>query len=125
MASTRLKNAPMTYNREKNTYIKSYNNRSYVGKILNDNKYLPGLGINAPFMPNGMNNNILSNNGPDIESALFGIGSTNLVQPKKPTCGNMNHLQDVNFFKAKAESNNKIPEPLVVHNNERYTIFRR
>ena len=60
MASTRLKNAPMTYNREKNTYIKSYNNRSYVGKILNDNKYLPGLGINAPYMPNGINNNILT-----------------------------------------------------------------
>jgi len=125
MTSTNLKNSPLMYKREQNSLVKSYNNSSYVGKILHDINCLPGLGINAPYMPNGYNNNILSNNGPDIESALFGIGSTNLVQPKKKTCGNMNNLKDINFFNAKHESNNKIPLPLIIHENERYPIFRR
>mgnify|MGYP001234513193 CR=1 FL=1 len=125
MTSTNLKNSPLMYKIEQNTYIKSYNNTSYVGKILHDQNFLPSLGINAPFMPNGFNNNILSNNAPDIESALFGIGSTNLVQPKQKTCGDMKHLNDISFFNAKHESNSKIPLPLIVHKNERHTIFRR
>jgi hypothetical protein len=125
MASTRLKNSELTYKREQGSYKKSFRNINYVGKLLNENTYLPDLGINAPRMMNGINHNILSNNGADIESALFGIGSTNLVQPKKDTCGNMNQLKEVKFFNAKPESNNSIPEPLVVHTDERYQIFRR
>ena len=125
MASTRLKNSKSTYNREQSTHKHRFSHISYVGKILNENNHLPDLGINAPYMPNGLNHNILSNNGVNIESTLFGIGSTNLVQPKKETCGNMNKLENVKFFKAKPDSNYKIPEPLVIETNERYEIFRR
>jgi hypothetical protein len=55
MASTRLKNAPMSYKREMNTYNKSYNNNTYVGKILHNQNFSPGLGMNYPTIPNGIN----------------------------------------------------------------------
>ena len=125
MASTRLKNAPNMYKREVNKYNKHYSNNTYVGKVLHDKTYLPGLGMNYPSFNSGINNSILSSNGADIESALFGIGSTNLVQPKAPVSAQMNNLSNISFFDAKPETNNMIPEPLVVHNQERYTIFRR
>ena len=125
MASTRLRNSTYTYKREQQTYEKRFNNVSYVGQSLHKNNYLPGLGINAPRMTNGVIHNILSNNGADVESSLFGIGSTNLVNPKKETCADINNLKDIQFFQAKPESNNQFPLPLVVHNNERYEIFRR
>jgi hypothetical protein len=125
MASTRLKNSPLTYKVEQQEIHKCHKNKMYNGKILHDNSYLPELGINAPYMPNGLNNNILSNNGPDIESSLFGIGSTNLVQPKAPTCAQLNNMQNVIFFDPKPQSNQFIPEPLVISTQERYTIFRR
>ena len=125
MASTRLKNSPYTYKREMDTYNKSYQNNLYVGKILHNQNYMPGLGMNYPTIPNGINNSVLSSNGADIESSLFGIGSTNLVQPKGPVTAEMKNIGDIKFFEAKPESNKSIPEPLVVHKNERYTIFRR
>jgi len=125
MTSTRLKNSPMMYKEEQYQIHNFYNKNMYTGKLLHDKTFLPDLGLNAPYMPNGINHNILSNNGPDIESSLFGIGSSNLVQPKPPTCGSMNKLKNVKFFECKAKSNDLIPEPLVVSTQERYTIFRR
>ena len=38
-------------------------------------------------------------NSTDIESALFGIGSTNLVEPKLPTVPRFKPLSTVSFFK--------------------------
>ena len=125
MASTRLKNSPLTYKVEQKEIYKSHQNKMYDGKIFHNKSFLPELGINAPYMPNGLNHNILSNNGPDIESSLFGIGSTNLVQPKPATCAQLNNVKNVLFFNPKPESNEYIPEPLVISNQERYTIFRR
>ena len=125
MASTRLRNCTNTYKREQQTYQRNFNNVSYVGKSLHRNTYLPDLGINAPRMVNGVINNILSNNGADVESSLFGIGSTNLVNPKKETCADINKLKDIQFFEAKPKSNNQFPLPLVIHTDERYQIFRR
>ena len=125
MASTRMKNAPNTYKREMSSYNKYYESNTYVGKILHNQNYTPGLGMNYPTIPNGINTNVLSTNGADIESSLFGIGSTNLVQPKGPVTANINSLNEIKFFNPKPESNNNIPEPLVIHNNERYAIFRR
>jgi hypothetical protein len=125
MASTHLKNSALTYKSEQLAIHRIFDNKIYNGKILHNKNCFPGLGINAPIIHNGINNNVLSNNGSDIESALFGIGSTNLVQPKAPVCANMNHLNTLDFFEIKPESNNIIPEPLVVHDQERYTIFRR
>lgn len=125
MSSTRLKNAPNMYYREINKYNKHYKNNTYVGQVLHDKTYMPGLGMNYPNFHSGINNSILSSNGADIESSLFGIGSTNLVQPLAPVTANINNMSSISFFDAKPETNNMIPEPIVIHNQERYTIFRR
>lgn len=125
MTSTRLKNAPNAYKRQMDSFNKSYENNIYVGKILHNQNYFPGLGMNYPTIPNGINSNILSSNGADIESSLFGIGSTNLVKPQAPISVNLNNMNNIDFFNPKPQSNNVIPEPLVVSTQERYTIFRR
>lgn len=125
MASTRLKNAPNMYKREVNKFNKNYSNNTYVGQVLHNKTYMPGLGMNYPNFHSGINNSILSSNGADIESSLFGIGSTNLVQPKAPVSANLHNMSSISFFDAKPETNNMIPEPIVIHNQERYTIFRR
>ena len=44
-------------------------------------------------MTTGYNNNILSNNAADIESSLFGIGSTNLVEKKPDVNPSINKLK--------------------------------
>ena len=51
-----------------------------------------------PMMTNGYNNNLLSNNASDIESALFGIGSTNLVKQKSAVKPELNCMKNVKFF---------------------------
>jgi len=51
-----------------------------------------------PMMTNGYNNNVLSNNASDIESALFGIGSTNLVKQKPAVKPELNCMGNVKFF---------------------------
>ena len=61
----------MTYKSEQLAIHRIFDNKIYNGKILHDKNFFPGLGINAPFIHNGINNNVLSNNGSDIESALF------------------------------------------------------
>ena len=125
MTSTSLKNSPLMYKVEQAQINNYHINNMYKGRILHKENYLPDLGINGPCMFSGYNNNILSDNAPDIESTLFGIGSSNLVEPKAPVYGKMNKLENIKFFECKPTSNNLIPEPLVVSDQERFTIFRR
>ena len=50
-------------------------------------------------------------NSVDIESALFGINSTNLVEKKEPVVPQLKNLPEVKFFERMAVF---MPEPLVV-----------
>ena len=77
----------------------------------------PCAGINMPMMTNGYNNKIrLSKNASDIESALFGIGSTNLVKPKAPVVPKLNRMPHIAFFNRLPVF---LPEPLVIENCQR------
>ena len=67
-------------------------------------------------MINGYNNGILSENASDIESALFGIGSTNLVKAKDPVIAHLNSLPNKKFFN---RPQSFIPEPLVIEKFQR------
>ena len=69
-----------------------------------------------PMMTNGYNNNVLSNNASDIESALFGIGSTNLVKQKAPVKPELNCMGNVKFFN---RLETVMPKPLVVEKFQR------
>ena len=71
-----------------------------------------------PRMKSGYNNNILSQNTADIESALLGIGSTNLVESKQPVIAKVNNLPSQKFFN---RLQTFVPEPLVIQKHQRPT----
>ena len=82
----------------------------------------PDTGVNSGVMTGGYNNNVLSNNAANIESFLFGIGSTNLVKPYSAPQPDFNSLNHRAFF----ERNDVfIPPPLMVERYQRPTIFHR
>lgn len=114
MASTRNKNTRSDYcleqniNNNLNTYL-LYQNASY-GQAYNS--AFPGDYVNMGKMPN----TVLSKNSTDIESTLFGIGSSNLVNPKAPTQARLYNMNEVKFVDRMKVV---LPEPLVVENNQR------
>jgi hypothetical protein len=116
MASTRLNNSKGWYCQEQNAKQKSYRHEMWKYKCISHNSAFPGVGINMPMMTNGYNNGILSKNASDIESALFGIGSTNLVENRAPVEAKINCMGTAKFF---AKPDLIIPEPLVIEKNQR------
>ena len=60
--------------------------------------------------------NKLSYNAPDIESFLFGINSTNLVNPAPILVPELAQIDSVNIYE---KGPVYIPEPLVVEKNQR------
>ena len=95
MASTRNIN---NFNNYCHSQSELKRHREYVlqpMKRIHHSPALPNVGINAPqYMPN----TALSNNSVDIESRLFGINSTNLVNPQKPMYPTLHSLPTKTFF---------------------------
>jgi hypothetical protein len=95
MASTRNRNTPGDYALEQrsialnNDYM-SYDKSSYYGTVTDT--YFPGNGL-VGMKTAGMN---LASNSADIESQLFGIGSTNLVEPRRPIAPDVYQLKSLN-----------------------------
>ena len=94
MASTRNNNMRSDYKLQQHQFEKT---RNYMISPLNDTiikVQYPIFGINyqsAPAMQ-------LSNNSVDLESELYGIGSTNLVKPKEKVEIDPNTLNNVVFM---------------------------
>jgi hypothetical protein len=115
MASTRNKNTRGNYCLEEVSYSHAriytiYKNSGY-GEAYNTQ--LPGNGLNPAQIPS----NKLSNNAVDIESFLFGVNSTNLVESKPPCLvPELTHLSSANLYESEPTY---IPEPLVVEKNQR------
>jgi hypothetical protein len=118
MASTRNKNTTGDYCLEKARFMKREKYHLYKTKRTAYNNNLPCVGINVGYMPN----NVLSWNSTQIESNLFGIGSTNLVKPKDSVHPRLKELEEIAFFE---RMNTYIPEPLAMEANQRPEIFRR
>ena len=76
MASTRTKNTPGNYRSEQKAYIDRHSNIMNITKQTPDTKAFPGNGL----LQGKVASRDLANNYVDIESTLFGIGSTNLVE---------------------------------------------
>jgi hypothetical protein len=79
------------------------------------NVAIPSLGI----MPSHMPLNTLSHNPVDIETYLRGIGSTNLVNAQKEIVPDFKNIDSINFFDRIPMI---MPEPLIVHKNQRPLI---
>ena len=116
MSSTQLINDKGEYCQQQRNMRLSEQFALYKYKCISNESALPCVGINAPMMTNGYNNSILSKNASDIESALFGIGATNLVEPKEPVIAQLNCLPNRSFFK---RPKSFLPEPLVVEKFQR------
>ena len=114
MASTRNHNTPGNYCLQQRSYQDArqytiYKNSAY-GEAF-DTK-LPGNGL----LPGQVPWNKLSHNAVDIETFLYGINSTNLVNPAPALVPELKTLESANVFK---KGPTYMPEPLVVEKNQR------
>lgn len=114
MASTRNNNTPSDYCLQQRSYknARTYTDYEYsqVGRAYNN--AMPCMGITPSHMPR----EAFSTNSVEIESALFGINSTNLVNPEKPVTPQLKTLPEVSYFERLPTY---IPEPLVVEKDQR------
>ena len=114
MASTRNKNTPENYRLEQRDYKGTENYTLYQNSQYGaayDTK-IAGNGLNPGQIPW----NQMSSNAPDVESFLFGINSTNLVNPAPAFFPKLTTLDSSNLF---IKTQTYIPEPLVIEKNQR------
>lgn len=115
MTSTRNKNTSQDYNLEQKLNKKVINERLYLhsASARPVNESIPTVG----YIPSHMSNYALSNNPIDIESTLFGIGSTNLETSCEATIPSLKNLEYKDFFSR--QTTVIMPYPLVIDNNQR------
>jgi len=94
MASTRNKNTAGDYKLEQlqNTNIVNYDTYAPYGKP--EQALFAGDGL----IHGRMASEQLSNNSADIESMLFGIGSTNLVHPNAPITPHIKQIKSLSII---------------------------
>ena len=114
MASTRNINTRGDYSLGQEHYglARMYNNYIHNAQGCAFKNSIPSIGITPGHMPR----NTLSNNPVDIESSLFGINSTNLVNPRKPVKPDLKKIPTSEFFDRLPVL---MPKPLVIENNQR------
>ena len=114
MASTRNRNTPGHYCLEQRQYLGSENYTLYPNSQYGAayNTRLPGNGL----LPAQIPWNKLSYNAADTESFLFGINSTNLVNPAPCFKPEITQLHSANVFE---KGPTLMPEPLVIEKNQR------
>lgn len=114
MASTRNKNTPINYSLEEARYknFETYNlyKNGSGGEAVHTN--LAGDGVLQGAVPW----NKLSHNPADVESFLFGIGSSNLVNPMKHFTPELIKNESIPFFK---KAPTYMPDPLIVEKSQR------
>ena len=112
MASTRNKNMKNEYCLEQRMNSEICEDRTYIQRRTAYSNAIPCAGINIGYMPN----NVLSYNATDIESSLYGVGSTNLVTSKKEMTPRIKNLPSVSFFDRLQPL---LPDPLVIKKDQR------
>ena len=112
MASTRNKNTPGNYCMEQWSLDKSSAFVTYKDSVVPVQSMYAGDGL----LPGRIGNPVLAKNPEDIESFLFGIGSTNLVSPKSALQPELNDLPSLNIIDRIPLI---LPEVLVVERNQR------
>ena len=114
MASTRNINTRGNYCLQQRQYQESEKHLLYqnsAGGFAYDTR-LPGDGL----LPGQIPNSKLSQNSINIESFLFGINSTNLVNPQPILVPELNNLQSANIYN---KEKTLMPEPLIVDKYKR------
>jgi hypothetical protein len=114
MASTRNRNTPGNYCLEQREHQQFSQYTMYPNSQCGTayNTRLPGNGL----MPGQISWNKLSYNAADTESFLFGINSTNLVNPAPQFVPEITQLDSVNMYE---RGITYMPEPLVIEKKQR------
>ena len=114
MASTRNKNMPSDYCLQQQSYSLARNYVNYAHSSYGWPKQtaIPCVGIT----PSHMSYSVFSRNGVEIESALRGINSRNLVNPQSPTNP---QLKTLSFQPCFSRMQTIMPDPLVIEGNQR------
>jgi hypothetical protein len=114
MASTRNRNTSGNYCLEIKELKQSENYMLYPNSQYGSayNTRLPGNGL----MPAQIPWDKLSYNASDTESFLFGINSTNLINPAPCFVPEISKLESANIFN---KNKTLIPEPLIIEKNQR------
>lgn len=114
MASTRNINTPSDYCLQQRSYRDAcnYDLYKYSQYGHTPNPAFPCVGYTPSHMPR----DTLSNNPVEIESALFGINSTNLVKPQPPAKPQLKKIPMKQFFQRTPMI---MPNPLVMEHNQR------
>lgn len=115
MSSTSSRNTPGNYRLEQNINNGQLNYGTYVNYGVPVKTLTPGNGL----LHGRVWCQELAYNGIDLESNLWGIGTTNLVEPYfAPTP----QFKPTKSLDVAARIPIIIPEPLVVRSGERYTL---
>jgi hypothetical protein len=96
MASTRNKNTPGNYSLEQNQHRRFYEEVMYRNSSTGAayQLYFPGDGL----LMGKMKSRDLASNSTDIESTLFGIGSTNLESPLPTITPDIHTFKNLNMI---------------------------
>lgn len=113
MASTRNKNTIGNYQSEQWSINKQADYSAYERYATPNQSYHPGDGL----LGARTSINELSYNPRDIESYLFGIGSTNLVNPQPEVTPQFKNIKSLNMIDRIPLL---IPKKLVTEPNQRY-----
>jgi hypothetical protein len=112
MASTRNNNTSGQYCLQQRSQKEFRNYNFYENSFYAYDTKLAGQGLLSGHMPW----NTLSNNAVDIESFLYGVNSTNLVNPAPCLTPKLIQLQSANIYEKPTLF---IPEPLVIEKYQR------
>jgi hypothetical protein len=114
MSSTSSRNTPGNYQLEQKLFndyfnLVTYENGAQGGSV---SRNLAGDGLLA----GKIFTRDLAVNYTDIESSLFGIGSTNLVQPLPQVIPNVNNIPSLNI---RSKIPVLVPSPLIISDGQR------
>jgi len=113
MSSTRNKNTNGNYKQEQWAFERQTNYSVYSGYAFATPTALPGDGLLGARIPETE----LANNSKDIESMLFGIGSTNLVTPQQPISADIRKLPELSIVDRRVPL--IMPNDFVLQKNQR------
>ena len=122
MASTRNKNTEVDYRIEQDRLAQEAEWLTIPERTFAHKSRMPNTGINVGQMPNS----VLASNATDIESRLYGIGLSNLVERPEPVVPKpiQSTYETACFFEL-PHKETIIPDELVMARNQRPVIFRR
>jgi len=114
MSSTRNRNTPGNYKQEQWQFQRQTDYSIHPPFANPSQVALPGDGLGGCRIRSGGE---LAGNYNDIESILFGIGSTNLVKPQPPVQAELRQLPELSVVDRRVPM--VIPADFVVQNNQR------